>query len=424
METIKSTHSIKGAFIRAVASALMIILLCSAATIYGCFRVQKAILPDSREIWLHSQTTLPDGTVTATKQRFMLDEPAQLSNLVLDDGPAVEGETEYMIERIESSFSALSPRRQTLYHGMSALMVLLPLLYCIMGIGLCAWWFYRTKLAPPIRVLADGAEHIRTQNLDFEVTYKSPDELGQLCLAFENMRRALWENNRQMWNMLEERRTLQASVAHDLRNPIAIIKGYVEYMQENIPNGALSGEALQHTLSNLEVTAKRMERYTDYIRDLHAIEETEVSYEEVLLPEFLREAGDTFTVFAKQHGCELICKHIIPECGAQLDGELFYRILENIISNAVRYAPNIIGLEFALHDRILCATITDDGPGFSEQMLEKKAALFYSEDTTGQHMGLGLATSRVLCQKHGGSMVLSNISPHGACIKVSIAIKL
>ena len=50
-------------------------------------------------------------------------------------------------------------------------------------------------------------------------------------------------------------------------------------------------------------------------------------------------------------------------------------------------------------------------------------ATFRSEDTSGQHLGLGLAVSRVLCQKHGGTIELSNRLPHGACVKASITIK-
>ena len=71
----------------------------------------------------------------------------------------------------------------------------------------------------------------------------------------------------------------------------------------------------------------------------------------------------------------------------------------------------------------LSATVTDDGPGFSEKLLRKKTDLFYTKDTSGKHLGLGLAVSRVLCQKHGGTIELSNQPPHGACVKATITIK-
>lgn len=417
-------HTFKKDFMLAVTVALLAVVLASAATIYGCYRMQKVILPDSNDVFLYAKTTLPDGTVTETSQAFTLDQPSQLFNLVSEDDQAPEiGKTEYTIERIESSFSTLTTNRKILYRTMSALMVILPLVYSVVGIGICAWWFYRKKIAPPISILNDATAHISKQNLDFEVVCQSQDELGQLCSAFEKMRQALYENNRQMWRMLEERRTLQASVAHDLRNPIMILSGTVEYMQENIPNGKLSGEKLQHTLSNLAITAKRMERYTDYIRDLHSIEETEVQYTEVHLPDFLKSAADTLRVLASSHDLNLECEYHVPDCSVKFDGELFYRILENLISNAVRYANDTIHLEFHLNGTILTSVVKDDGEGFSEQILKKKSGLFYSEDTTGKHMGLGLATSKVLCQKHGGSMELENVVPHGACIAASIKTK-
>lgn len=65
------------------------------------------------------------------------------------------------------------------------------------------------------------------------------------------MRQTLYDKNRQLWNMIEQRRLLQASVAHDLRNPIAIVEGYVEYMQQCLADGNLNDEELRHTLSNL-----------------------------------------------------------------------------------------------------------------------------------------------------------------------------
>ena len=223
--------------------------------------------------------------------------------------------------------------------------------------------------------------------------------------------------------MLEERRALQASVAHDLRNPIDIMTGYVEYLQENNRCGTLTEEKLEKSLFNLGITAERMGRYTDTMRDLGAIEETEVHRREVELPDFLQHMADSLSILFQNTEVHFSCDLHVPKGRAVLDGELLYRVLENLISNALRFAEREIGLTFCLEHGILSATVTDDGPGFSDKLLQKKTALFYSEDTSGQHLGLGLAVSRVLCQKHGGTIELSNRSPHGACVKASITIK-
>ncbi len=425
MEKIKR-QSLKRSFMEAVAVTMLMVFFCSGFAIFGCYRFQKYILPDSNEVWLTQQTTAPDGTVTEAKMRYVLDgSPEPFGQLVADGQEHNEnqGQTSYMIERIESSYSMLSPKARTAYLVSQICMVLLPLLFTVIGITLCAWWFYHKVLEPPITVLMDATAHIQDRDLNFQINFDGQNELGQLCTAFEKMRQTLYENNRQMWSMLEERRVLQASVAHDLRNPIAIMTGYVEYLQENSQGGTLTEEKLEKALSNLGITAERMGRYTDTMRDLGAIEEIEVHRREVELPDFLQHMADSLSILFQNTEVRFFCDFHVPKGRTVFDGELLYRVLENLISNALRFAEHQIELDFYLEHGTLSATVTDDGPGFSEKILRKKNALFYSEDTSGKHLGLGLAVSRVLCQKHGGTIELSNQSPHGACVKATITIK-
>ena len=422
MEKIKKPKSMKRAFIWAVAATMFVVFAASSLTIYGCFRIQKVILPDSKEVWLNTRTVTADGRTLEGGQRVILDEPAQVNMLVPAGADVTLENMKFIIERIESSFSTLRPKQQLLYRVTGISMVVLPFVYSIAGIMLCAWWFYRRELSPPIQVLTDATKHIREQDLDFMVDYNRNDELGRLCMAFEEMRQTLYNNNCQLWNMIEQRRILQASVAHDLRNPIAIVEGYVEYMQQCLADGNLNNEELQYTLSNLAITAKRLEHYTDYIRDLNAIEETETKYSVVQLSDFLRRATESLLLLAEQHSLEIAYHSTISECQVKLDEQIFYRIVENIFSNAIRYAKSKVDLRYSFTDGMLMVSISDDGKGFSKAMLRKKNTLFYSEDETGEHMGLGLATSRVLSQKHGGSLELSNIAPNGACVTIQLAV--
>ncbi len=422
MEKMRKPKSMKSAFIWAVAATMFFVFAASALTIYGCYRIRKALLPDSQEVWLNTRTVIEDGRVLEGGQRVILDEPAQVNMLVPAGADVTLENTKFIIEKIESGFSTLRPKQQLLYRVTGVSMVVLPFVYSITGIMLCAWWFYRKELSPPILVLADATKHIREQDLDFTVDYNRNDELGRLCIAFEEMRQALYNNNRQLWNMIEQRRILQASVAHDLRNPIAIVEGYVEYMQQCLADGNLNDEELRHTLSNLAITAKRLEHYTDYIRDLNAIEETETKYSVVSLPDFLERATESLSFLAEQHSLEIAYQSGISECQVKLDEQIFYRIVENIFSNAIRYAKSKVNFEYSLTDGMLMISISDDGEGFSGAMLRKKNTFLYSEDKTGEHMGLGLATSRVLCQKHGGSLELSNLISGGACVTIKLAV--
>ncbi|MDE7218059.1 MAG: sensor histidine kinase, partial [Oscillospiraceae bacterium] len=152
MEKIKR-QSLKRSFMKAVAVTMSIVFLCSGLAIFGCYHFQKQILPDSNEVWLTQQTTAPDGTVTEAKMRYVLDgSPEPFGQLVADgqEHNESQGQTSYMIERIESSYSMLSPKARTAYRASQICMVLLPFLFAVIGITLCAWWFYRRILEPPI----------------------------------------------------------------------------------------------------------------------------------------------------------------------------------------------------------------------------------------------------------------------------------
>lgn len=73
--------------------------------------------------------------------------------------------------------------------------------------------------------------HISQQDLDFQIQYTSDDELGQLCDTFEHMKNEIYKSNSKMWNMLQERKALTASVSHDLRTPITVLNGYLDYLE-------------------------------------------------------------------------------------------------------------------------------------------------------------------------------------------------
>lgn len=65
---------------------------------------------------------------------------------------------------------------------------------------------------------------IAEEDLDFHMAYENEDEMGMLCREFERMRGQLEENNRRLWQMIEDERVLRAAIAHDIRSPLAIMR--------------------------------------------------------------------------------------------------------------------------------------------------------------------------------------------------------
>ena len=136
------------------------------------------------------------------------------------------------------------------------------------GLGIAGILFYHLKLKSPIEILKMGTERIRNHDLDFSMPEASADELGQICAAFEVMRKELLETNRKLWQQAEERKRLNAAFAHDLRNPVTVLKGSVKLMK--------GGRADEHTLERMEHYVLRVEQYVEAMSGIQRLEQIQV----------------------------------------------------------------------------------------------------------------------------------------------------
>ena len=397
------------------------IVLLSAAIIWGCMTFRKYLLPDSNNVFLTVDETYADGTNVSYSMRVEVgEEGAELPVLMAEDGTtAASKETKYTIQRIENSVDSLTPKRKLAYHFCGAAMIVLPFLFSIVGILLCGFHFYKKKLFVPLNLLSDATKQISDRNLDFHLYYENEDEMGMLCSSFEQMRQTLYENYREMWNLLEERRILQASIAHDLRNPIAVIEGYTEYLQMNLAKGNLSHQRILKIGENLNLAAKRMEQYTESVRTLNQLEDMEINRQKVEAEEFVSDMEDDLQIMAQKSKIRLTMDIVFENAEIWADPSVLYRVLENVFGNALRYAKERVRIEVSLEHKILSFTITDDGSGFSEEVLARQKKLLLAKPSEDGHLGMGLAISRILCKKHGGTLEIRNDAGHHAVVKVT-----
>ena len=150
-------------------------------------------------------------------------------------------------------------------------MVALPVLYVIVGSIVMAKLYYKLKIQKPLLSLNNGVEHISQQDLDFQIEYTSNDELGRLCNAFECMKKEIYTSNRKMWNMLQERKALTASVSHDLRTPITVINGYLDYLDKASHKQIITEETLRSTIKQMKGAVQRLERYVECVKDIRCV---------------------------------------------------------------------------------------------------------------------------------------------------------
>lgn len=308
------------------------------------------------------------------------------------------------------------------YYGSYVAMIGLPVLFITIGIGVAATIYYQKKLKIPIAQLQNGVEKIQEDNLDFHVEYNEDDELGELCCSMEKMRSELWQKQKALWESLEQRKLLNASVAHDIRTPITVLKGYLDYLEKMIPQDKLTEDMLLDTVSSMQGAVNRLEQYVDCVRDVEKIENIEIEKR----PENVKRLLDEMRSNVQQLETNkeiLISSNIMTMDEVRLDKSVLFRIFENLLQNALRYAKKQVRINISQKKDFLILTVEDDGNGFAGKDLEKAATVFYSSDKEGQHFGIGLSICRILCEKHGGLLSISNNkNKRGACVTAKLNI--
>lgn len=432
MEALKKKYgdlSLRKAFVLTVFLTFCVVVAASAVCIWGCVAFRRYLLPDSDSVWMDLEMTDTDGEVTYMGSRVKLGE--EMKNIpriqIEEDGLPVICNYDLSAIQVsivieENLFESLTPKRKLAYQACGIMMVALPLFFSVTGILLCGFFFYRHKLSRPLELLSAATEQIASKDLDFTLSYDKKDEMGRLCRSFEQMRQALDENNRTLWKMIEERKLLQASVAHDLRNPIAIISGYAEYLQLNLPKETFPKERVAAIADHIYLSAGRLKKYTDSMRVLDQMEDMEIHRESVSVTGFARGVAEDFKVVAEGQHLRLEFQGKLPGRVVRLDSDMAYRILENVFTNALRFAREVITVTFFLEEDTLSVSIGDDGEGFPEEMLKNHNRFLMPSADSEEHCGLGLTTSRLLAQKHGGGIEISNGQTGGAAVKIILSV--
>ena len=303
---------------------------------------------------------------------------------------------------------------------LEILIVLLPVLFSVLGIGCAAISFYHIKLKEPLKALQQGIDHISSNDLDFTIDYQKQDELGKLCSAFESMRRELVRNNRHMWNLVDERKKINASISHDLRTPITVIKGYSEYLDKNTGKGTLTERGIQEIAVYIHQAAGRLEEYADSVHEMQSLEDMRLEYREVSLSAFEEEMVSQFSVIGGQTAKKICVSSGLPQQTVILSTAAVFRITENIISNALRYCKEKIEVDISFSQPFLMVMVTDDGKGFSQKDLAEATDYFYKGKSSKDHFGIGLSICKMLSEKHGGCIRLDNAPGKGARVTVKI----
>lgn len=289
------------------------------------------------------------------------------------------------------------------------------LIFSIIGSCGAVFLFYRNKLKKPLEELEAASKRIAENDLDFRITYENRDEMGHLCHEFDHMRRQLEENNRQLWHIIEDERALRSAIAHDIRSPLSVLKGYQEMLIDYFPDGTIDREEAVEMLRESMKQIHRMDVFVDSMQKMNSLEHRKLAVDQISSLQLEKDIQRELDILGKEKRILLSVKK--TDEIFQGDLEVIMEVMENLLSNALRYAKEQIDIKVSLTSQKLTLSVLDDGNGFLEDA-EKVTGAFYQKNIKDSltHTGMGMYISRLYCEQHGGCLMLENDESGGAII--------
>lgn len=290
--------------------------------------------------------------------------------------------------------------------------------YALVAVLIVARLYYKNKLNPPIRLLLKEAEKIGNNILDYPCHFDNGDELGRVCNAVDTMRTQLARHQGKIWEDMEEQRRLNAAFAHDMRTPLTVLHGYVDMLSIYQERGQLSAEKFQEILDMMDGQVYRLEEFANTMKELHGLEERKLQKKDTTLQEIAARLKETVDIL--NHTQDIFLMLEAPQDKNQkiaADISVIIEVADNLISNALRYAASRIEISLEYEKGTVSLYVRDDGRGFTGEELKMALRPYYGEEKdSGVHFGIGLSIAHTLCEKHGGSLSLSNSIQGGAIV--------
>ena len=292
------------------------------------------------------------------------------------------------------------------------------LIFSIVGSVAAVFFFYKNKLKTPLQELKDASQMIADNELDFHVSYENKDEMGTLCKEFEMMRSDLADNNRKMWRMIDDEKALRNAIAHDIRSPLSILRGYQEMLLEFVSAESIKTEDVIDILQTGMYQIDRIEHFTENMRKMSHLEQRELQCSEIELSELAKKIEAEAAMLSKKESKLCKVERVQEQNIVKVDEELVMEVADNLLENAVRYAQKSIVLQIKKKDGFLIISVEDDGIGFVDTE-EKVTEPFYHKNPQDdlKHFGLGMYISRIFCEKHGGNLKIYNARQGGAHVE-------
>ena len=295
------------------------------------------------------------------------------------------------------------------------------ILFCaaVAGLILMTWVSRR------IRSLSHEMQAFREGDYSRRIAARSADEIGDLGRDFNAMADRLTDVIGKMERLQEFRRQLVANASHDLRTPLASMKGYVETL-------ATRGDSLpeQDRRRYMDIVAANLddlERLIERLFELSQLDAGQVEFRHEAFPleELVEGVLDRFAVLAEKRGVALESRaeQSLPLVWA--DPVRIGQVLQNLVANALDFNAEGGRVEIRLSraDGDVEIAVCDSGAGISAEDLPHVFERFYTADksrTGRKGTGLGLAIAQSIVAAHGRELTASSAPGEGAVFRFSL----
>jgi len=234
-------------------------------------------------------------------------------------------------------------------------------------------------------------------------------EFDQVLQTMDGLRGELAQSLKAQWQMEQQRTRRMAALTHDLKTPLTIVQGNAELLAEETLSPA-QRPAVEAILRGTH----RAEQYLAALRDACRAEQYSAAPEPWDAADFVETLAQTGRSLCALRDLTFTCENQLP-AGTRLHlrRQDMTRAVENLLANAVRFAPpeqGHVDLCCRREGETLVLAVTDNGPGFPPEILQQGGGMFATGDSARSdgHQGLGLYFARTVAQAHGGGLELSN----------------
>lgn len=287
-------------------------------------------------------------------------------------------------------------------------MLLAVVLIMIFTDAVLMMWVYGSVVRP-LGHLQEATKKIRDGNLDFALEVESDDEIGQLCQDFEEMRLRLKESAEEKVQYDKENKELISNISHDLKTPITAIKGYVEGIIDGV---ASSPEKLDKYIRTIYNKANDMDKLIDELTFYSKIDTNKIPYtfSKINVASYFRDCVDEVGLEMEARNIELgYFNYVDEDVMVIADAEQIRRVINNIISNSVKYIDKkngIINIRIKDVGDFIQVEIEDNGKGIAPKDLPNIFDRFYRTDSSRNSSqggsGIGLSIVKKIVEDHGG----------------------